>query len=140
MDGEERAFRWSEWDWRPLARLVGWAMIACLWARHRGVAPGLCAAALLRQLLLLWLLSFGVLTYLLALVAMGLLQAAMFLDDATYELAERLVRPFVGAAPFVARFFAAFGAQIALVMGATWTWRALTIGPRLLSALAEFPR
>lgn len=140
MDWETRAAGWRDWDWRPLARLAGWLLIAGLLARQRGVDPLACVAAFARNMLLSWLLFLGLLTHVMAIVAMATLRAALCLDEAAYALSERLTRPLAGAAPFSARFLAAFSAEVALVLGGAWAWRAWALGPRLGSALMELLR
>lgn len=106
--------RWLvEWDWRPLARLMAWALIAA----HFGYLSKAGLAHAARELVLYWLLSFGLLTHLLALVLAGCVRLYFALDDGTYCLAERFVRPWAGRAPFAVNFLASFAAQAGLV----WT-------------------
>lgn len=141
MDENTRdVFRWNDWDWRALTRLVVWLLLAALWARWRGVPLWSNIAACLRDCALLCLLSFGAFTYLFALIAMGAIRAALFLDEAAYAFSERLTRSFSGAAPFAVRFWTAFGAEIALVLGAAWIWRACLLGPRVATAVMEVLR
>lgn len=130
-------FEWRDWDWRPLARLAAWVLLAAAWSRFAHAEPLACAGRALRQLFLLWLLTCGLLTHLLAIAAMGSLRLALTLDEAAYVLSERLVRPFVGRAPFAATFVAAFGAELALVLGAVRLWRAADMGGRISVLLAE---
>lgn len=110
-------FRWEEWDWRPLARLIAWLILAALWARWRDIASLALLQRVLRELLLGWLLSFGLLTYVQALIATGLLRLALMLDDAAYDLSEHLARLFLRRASFATTFVAAFGVELALVLG-----------------------
>ncbi len=136
MAAETRdVFRWNEWDWRAFARLLGWALLATLWARWRGIALWTNTAVCLWHCALACFLSFGILTYPFALAAMGAIRAALFLDEAAYAVSEHLTRPLAGAAPFAVHFWTAFGAEIALVLGAAWIWRACALGPRLTTAV-----
>lgn len=111
-------FRWEEWDWRPLARLIAWLILAALWARSRDIVSLALLQRVFRELLLGWLLSFGLLTYIQALIATSAFRLALAFDDAAYGLSERLVRLFMRRAPFAATFIAAFGLELALVLGA----------------------
>lgn len=125
--------RWlREWDWRPLARLIAWTFIAA----HFGYITKAGLALLGRELVLSWLLTFGILTHLQLILLMGCVRLYLALDDAAYWLAERIVCPIIGGAPFALGFLAAFAVQVALVFGATRTWRAWHVGARLL-ALAD---
>ncbi|MDE2509772.1 MAG: hypothetical protein KGL74_01500 [Elusimicrobia bacterium] len=128
-------FRWRDWDWRPLARLVGWVYIAVLLAHARHVAVLAHLGQVLTTLILLSILSFGVLSHIFLLAAMGALRLAMAFDDAAYALAERIIRPFLGRAPFAATFFAAFGAEVGLVFGAGEVLLVIHAGERLSAAL-----
>ncbi|MDX6769028.1 MAG: hypothetical protein SF051_05810 [Elusimicrobiota bacterium] len=112
------AFRWEEWDWRPLARLIAWVLLAALWARSRDIVSLALIQRVLRELLLGWLLSFGLLTYVQALIATAAFRLALALDDAAYGLSERLVRLFMRRASFAATFVAAFGVELTFVLGA----------------------
>lgn len=116
-------FALRDWDWRPLARLLGWSVIAWLLARRQGIEPMAEAASFLGGLLLTWLLLLGSLTHLIAIVAMGALRATLYADEVAYDLSERLLRPVLGPAPFAVRFLAAFSAEIALVSTLAWVWR-----------------
>lgn len=129
-------FNWQEWDWRPLARFVGWICIAAVLAHVRHVSLLALLGQTLTAMILLAVLSFGVLTHLLLIVAMGALQLAMTFDDAAYSLAERIVRPAMGRASFAATFFAAFSAEIGLVFGAGAVLRAAFADARLWAALS----
>lgn len=124
----------EEWDWRPLARLVVWSGLAIAAARYHGLAlPD--PAALLRELVLGWLLTFGVLTW----IQLRLIAAAWWvfltLDDWTYAMAERLARPLAGQASFGVNFLAALCVQLALVLGSLALFRHVHAGPRLLALL-----
>ncbi len=134
------AFRWQDWDWRPLARLAGWTYIAVLLAHARHIVLLAHLILILTTLILLSVLSFGVLTHLFLLAAMGALRLAMAFDDAAYALAERIVRPGLGRAPFAATFFAAFGAEIGLVFGAGTALRAVHAGEIIRAALSGVMR
>lgn len=140
MEEEIEPLKLGNWDWRAFARLVAWALIAALWAHSRDAAVLPRAAALLRNAALLSLLSFGVFTYLFSLAAMGAVRAAFFFDETAYALSERLVRPIAGGAPFAIQFWTAFSAEIVLVLGSAWAWRAWDLGPRLMTALMEISR
>lgn len=111
-------FRWEEWDWRPLARLIAWLILAALWAHRRDIVSLALLQRVFRELLLGWLLSFGLLTYVQALIATSAFRLALAFDDAAYGLSERLVRLFMRRATFAATFVAAFGVELALVLGA----------------------
>lgn len=111
-------FRWEEWDWRPLARLIAWLILAALWARWHELVSLALFQRVLRELLLGWLLSFGLLTYVQALIATTAFRLALAFDDAAYGLSERLVRLLMRRASFAATFAAAFGVELALVLGA----------------------
>jgi len=134
------AFAWQDWDWRPLARLVVWVLLAAAWARGRHVLSLDLMHRVLRELVLGWLLSFGWLTYVQALIATSAFRLALALDGAAYALSERLVRPFAGRAPFAANFAAAFGAELVLVLGAVQFWRAAQMGDRVAALLGEILR
>ena len=113
--------RWLiDWDWRPLARLTAWALIAA----HFGYLSKAGLAHAARELVLYGLLSFGVLTYLLALALASCVRAYLTLDEWTYWLAESLMSPWAGRAPFAVNFLAAFAAQVGLVwtLAAAWRW------------------
>ncbi|MDX6768778.1 MAG: hypothetical protein SF051_04550 [Elusimicrobiota bacterium] len=129
-------FALLDWDWRPLARLLGWAAIAWLLARRHGIQPLAEAASFLSGLLLMWLLFLGVLTHLIAIVAMGAVRVALYADEVAYDLSERLIRPVLGPAPFAVRFLAAFSTEIALVSTLTWVWR----NGKLATVLVELLR
>lgn len=118
MEQETDVFRWEEWDWRPLARLIAWLILAALWARSRDIVSLALFQRAFRELLLGWLLSFGLLTYVQALIATSAFRLALAFDDAAYGLSERLVRFFMRRASFAATFVAAFGVELALVLGA----------------------
>lgn len=105
-----------EWDWRPLARLLIWCFLAAAAVRyHRVPLPD--PAAILRELILGWLLTFGWLTWLQALLVTGAWRVFMALDDWTYNLAAWIVRPIAGAAPFAVNFLIAHCVQLGLVLG-----------------------
>lgn len=134
------AFVWQDWDWRPLARLVVWVLLAAAWAScSRVLSPDLVRQAV-REVVLGWLLSFGLLTYVQALLATTALRLALALDEAVYGLSERLVRPFVGRASFALTFAAAFGVELALVLGSVRIWRAAHVGERAAALLSELLR
>lgn len=126
----ENFMRWlREWDWRPLARLLAWTFIAA----HFGYITQAGLAHLGRELVLSWLLTFGILTHLQLILLMGGVRLYLALDDAAYWLAERITRPAIGGAPFTLGFLAAFAVQVALVFGAAGAWRAWHVGARLLA-------
>lgn len=134
------AFAWQDWDWRPLARLVVWVLLAAAWARGRHVLSLDLMHRVLRELVLGWLLSFGWLTYVQALIATSAFRLALALDEAAYALSERLVRPFAGRAPFAVNFAAAFAAELMLVLGAVQFWRAARMSGRVAALLGEILR
>lgn len=109
-------FRCEDWDWRPLARFVVWLILAALWARWREAISLALLQRAFRELLLGWLLSFGLLTYVQALIATGLFRFALAFDDVAYALSERLVRLFMRRASFAATFVAALGVELALIL------------------------
>lgn len=129
-------FTLRDWDWRPLARLLGWTAIAWLLAHRQGIKPLTEATSFLGGLLLTWLLFLGSLTHLIAIVAMGAVRAALYADEVAYGLSERLIRPVLGPAPFAVRFLAAFSAEIALVSTLAWVWRK----GKLVASLVELFR
>lgn len=137
MIGKAAGRDWADWDWRAFARVVTWTLLAMAWARWRGVALLPAAMSVLSCVILLSVISFGILAHIFALVAMGTVRAAMLLDETAYSVSERMVRPLAGAAPFAIRFWMAFAAEIALVLGAAWFWRAVNLGPRLAAAVME---
>lgn len=55
---------------------------------------------------------------------MGGVRLYLALDDAAYWLADRIVRPVIGGAPFGLDFLTAFAMQVTLVFGAVGAWRA----------------
>ncbi|MBI5247526.1 MAG: hypothetical protein HY923_10120 [Elusimicrobia bacterium] len=134
------AFSWQDWDWRPLARLIVWVLLAAAWVRWRDALSQDLLRRALREIVLGWLLSFGLLTYAQALIATGALQFALAVDEAAYALAERLVRPFAGRAPFAAKFVAAFSVELVLVLGSVHLWRAAHISGRIAALLWEILR
>lgn len=134
------AFRWEEWDWRPLARLLVWLLLAVLWARWRNVAFLPLLQRAFRELVLGWLLSFGLLTYIQALIATSAWRLALALDDAAYALSERVTRLFMRRASFAATFVAAFVLELALVLGSLQFWSATRMGDRAAVLLAEVLR
>lgn len=134
------AFAWQDWDWRPLARLVVWVLLAAVLARRRHAVSQDLLHQVFRELVLGWLLSFGWLTYIQALIATSAFRLALALDHAAYALSERLVRPFAGRAPFAANFAAAFGMELVLVFGSVQFWRAAHMGDRVTALLGEILR
>lgn len=111
------AFAWEDWDWRPLARLLVWVLLAVAWARWRHALSLDLLRRVAREAILGWLLSFGLLTYIQALIATSAFRLALALDEGAYALAERLVRPFLGRASFAVSFAASFGVELAFVLG-----------------------
>ena len=134
------AFAWQDWDWRPLARLVIWLLLTAAWARGRHILSLDLMHRVLRELVLGWLLSFGWLTYVQALIATSAFRLALALDHAVYALSEWLVRPFTGRASFATNFGAAFGAELVLVFGSVQLWRAAHMGDRATALLGEILR
>lgn len=124
----------GEWDWRPLARLIAWLLIASYMAERHGLKPWTHASSFLCGLALTWLFFLGSITHLIAIVAMGVVRAALCLDEAAYSASERMTRPLAGAAPFAVRFAGAFAVEVAM---AGLAWRH---GPSLLARLAEVLR
>ena len=110
-------FSWQDWDWRPLARLIAWLVLAAVWAYRRDIVSLALIHRAFRELLLGWLLSFGLLTYVQALIAASAFRFALAFDDAAYGLSERIVRLFMRRASFAATFVAAFGIELTLVLG-----------------------
>ncbi len=133
-------FRWKEWDWRPLARLIVWVLLAFLWAHWRNVDFLPLFQRAFRELMLGWLLSFGLLTYVQALIATSAWRLAMALDDGAYSLSERIARLFMRRASFAATFVAAFVLELALVLGSLQFWSATRMGSRAAVILAEVLR
>lgn len=138
--GTPAAFAWEDWDWRPLTRLGVWTLLAAAWARWRHALPLDLLQRAVRELALGWLLSFGILTYVQSLLAAGALRLALTLDEVAYALSARLVRPFLGRAPFAVTFVAAFGAELVLVLGSVQLWQTMHLGSRFSVLLAEVLR
>ncbi len=134
------SFSWQDWDWRPLARLVVWVLLAVAWARWRRVLSRDLMHRVLYELVMGWLLSLGWLTYVQALIATSAWRLALALDEAAYALSERLVRPFAGRASFAANFAAAFATELMLVFGSVQFWRAAHMGGRVAAFLGEMLR
>lgn len=130
------AFRWKDWDWRPLARLVGWFAIAAGLAHARFVAPISLLCQGLTAAILLSVLSFGILTHLLLIIAMGVLRLAMALDEAAYGICERLVTPLLGPMSLPSTFLASFGAEIGLAVGAGAILRTAHAGAWLVAGFS----
>ncbi len=110
-----------DWDWRPLVRLFVWIGLSAAALRYYRV-PLPDPAALLRELILGWLVTFGLHTYLLALGLMGSVRLYLALDEWTYWAAEKLVLPWMESKPFAVTFLATFTAQLALVAGCCTVW------------------
>lgn len=124
--------RWlREWDWRAFARLITWALIAA----HFGYITKAGLTHLGRELVLSWLLTFGILTHLQLILLMIGVRLYLVLDDAAYWLAERIARPIVHRVPFAGGFMAAFALEIMLVRGAAGFWRMAHMETRLLGLL-----
>jgi len=129
--------RWwlHEWDWRPLARLIVWSAVAIAAVRRSGCAlPD--PRAVVREWALAFLITGGLMTYAQLWILAMLFRLYLWLDDWTYALAERLVQPAAGRAPFAANFLAALAVQLGLVLAGAAYWRSAHLGPRLLT-LAE---
>jgi|GEM_PF-6823813 len=128
--------RWwvEEWDWRPLARLIGWLAIAFVAIKRAGVhfaSPG----AILEAFVLSWLLTFGFLGWLEIWIVVLVVRLYFLLDEWTYALSEWIVRPTIGRAPFAVNFLAALAVQVGLVLGGLAWGRAAHLGPRVLALL-----
>ncbi len=128
--------RWwvEEWDWRPLARTAIWLAIAVAAAKRSGFRPP-SLGAIAHELILGWLLTFGLLTWVQIRLVLGAVHLFMALDDWTYAASEWLVRPVAGRAPFAVNFLAALAAQLAMVFGSLTVWSAAHLGPRVLALL-----
>jgi len=118
-----------DWDWRPLVRLIAWVFIAA----HFECVTKAGLAHLGRELVLSWLLSFGILTHLQLILLMIGVRFYLALDEATYRLAERIVQPFLDDKPFALRFLTAFAGQVAIAFGTVGAWRAWHSGARLIA-------
>ncbi|MEQ1918369.1 MAG: hypothetical protein ABL955_04160 [Elusimicrobiota bacterium] len=128
----ENFLRWlREWDWRPLARLLTWSGIAALAVRY-GYLPQPEPRAIMREIILGWLLSFGLLTWIQVRLVTGAWWVFMALEEWTYDLSAWIVRPVVGTATFAVNFLAAFAVEIGLAFGAVGAWRTWHMGARLL--------
>ncbi len=126
------SLRWlREWDWRALARLIVWTLVAV----HFGYITKAGLAHLGRELVLSWLLTFGILTHLQLILIMIGVRLYLALDDAAYWLAEKIAWPIVHRVPFAVGFLAAFAVQILLVQGATGFWRMAHMETHLLGLL-----
>jgi len=140
MTGDVEAVSWQDWDWRPLARLVVWFLLVAAWASGRHVLSLALLQRAVREVVLGWLLSFGLLTYVQALVAAGALRFALALDEGAYAFSERLVRPFAGQASFAMNFAASFGIELVLAFGSARLWSAAHLGGRVAALLGEILR
>lgn len=130
-----RLRRWiEEWDWRPLARMAIWIALAVVAAKRSGYRPP-SLSMIARELVLGWLLTFGLLTWIQMHLAMGALRLFMALDAWTYAASEWLVRPVAGRASFAINFLAVLAVQLGLVLGGLAYWRAAHLGPRVLALL-----
>lgn len=118
-----------DWDWRPLARLFVWVGLAWAGLRYFRV-PLPDPATVLREVVLGWLVTFGLLTWFQALIFMSAWCLFLKLDDWSYAAAEWIVRPVAGRASFALNFTAALLVQIALVCSSSmclsvagrWAW------------------
>lgn len=81
------------------------------------------------------LLSFGILTPVVVLVAEGSITLLLAADAAAYALSGWLVRRVAGEIPEPASFPAAFAVEVALVFAAIRFWIAAQLGPRLMLLL-----
>ena len=106
------AFRWEEWDWRPLARLTVWLLMAGTWAMSRNILSVAAIERAAREVILGWLLSFGLLTYVQVLIATFAIRLALVVDDFAYAAAERIVRLLLASPTFEKAFLAAFALEI----------------------------
>ena len=140
MTGDVEAGSWQDWDWRPLARLVVWFLLVAAWASGRHVLSLALLHRIVREIVLGWLLSFGLLTYVQALVATAALRFALALDEAAYALSERIVRSFAGQASFAMNFAAAFGVELALVLGSAQLWSAAHLGGSVAALMGRILR
>lgn len=112
-------FRWEEWDWRPLARMTVWLLMAGTWAMSRGMLSVAVIERAATEIILGWLLSFGLLTYVQVLIATFAIRLALVADDFAYAAAERIVRLLLASPTFEKAFLAAFALEIlAAVMAA----------------------
>lgn len=108
-----------DWDWRPLARLVVWIGLASAAVRfYRVPLPE--PSVVVKELVLGWLLTFGLLTWLQALLLTSAWCLFLKLDDWSYAAAEWIVRPVAVRASFALNFVAALLVQVALVLGLTY--------------------
>lgn len=108
--------RWlmNDWDWRPLARTALWLAIAFVAIKRGGYRlPSLSVIA--HELILGWLLTFGLLTRLQLWLALAALRLFMAFDDWTYAVSEWIARPIAGSAPFAVNFLVTLVAQLGLV-------------------------
>lgn len=115
-NNDPSSFQWEEWDWRPLARLSTWLLLGGGWALSRGAFSSAAMERAAREIILGWLLSFGILTYVQILVATGVMRLALVLDDAAYALAERAVRKVLHPASFAETFLAAYALELVTVL------------------------
>lgn len=120
--------RWwiEEWDWRPLARMIIWIALAVLAAKRTGYRPP-SFGVIARELVLGWLLTFGLLTWIQMHLVAGALRLYLALDEWSYAASEWIVRPVAGRASFAVNFLAALAVQLALVVGVCsfLSWRTL---------------
>lgn len=134
------AFVWKDWDWRPLARLAVWTLLAATWARAHHILTVAMLRQALRESLMGFLFTCGLLTYVQALALALLLRLVLETDRAAYALAERVARSVTEGAPFAANFAATFGVELTLVLGAGQLWRAAHVSTRVVALLAEVLR
>lgn len=120
----------GEWDWRPLARLVAWCLVlaAAVWL---GFLPARTIVRCARELILLWLLTFGVLTRLLLILVVGAFRLAAALESLAFRISDWLVEIAFDPGPRALRFASALGVEFMLVTLAALMWNFRDLGTRL---------
>jgi hypothetical protein len=107
---------WQEWDWRPFARLAAWLTLGSAWAASNGYFSADILYRAARELILGWLLSFGLLTYVQLLLATAAIRFTLAVDDFAFGLADRLVKGRFGHLTFSSGFLAAFALEIGIIL------------------------
>lgn len=130
MENHPPQFLEDEWDWRPLARLLAWCIVLAA-ASWLGLLPAGAVVRGVRELILLWLLSFGLLTRLIMIVVMVGVRLAGTLEDLAFRISDWLVERTFNPGPRALRFASALGVEFALVSLGAFVWNFADVGARL---------